>query len=42
MKIKKKYHTVGTFPKCNRTLVERGKIDSLNTNKWPHTQINDR
>ena len=27
----KKYHTVGTFPKSNRKIVERGKIDTTNT-----------
>jgi len=32
----KKYHTVGTIPKSNRNIAERGKIDSLNT------QIHDR
>jgi len=26
---KKKYHTVGTIPKSNRKIVERGKIDTL-------------
>jgi hypothetical protein len=25
----KKYHTVGTFPKSNRKIVDRGRIDSL-------------
>jgi len=25
----KKYHTVGTLSKSNRTIVERGKIDTL-------------
>jgi hypothetical protein len=30
MKIKK-YHTVGTVPKYNRKIVERGKIDTFNT-----------
>jgi hypothetical protein len=29
----KKYHTVGTIPKYNRKIVERGKIDTLNTHK---------
>jgi len=32
----KKYHTVGTVPKSNRKIVERGKIDI------PNTQIYDR
>ena len=27
----KKYHTVGTVPKSNRKIVERGKIDTLST-----------
>ena len=27
----KKYHTVGTFPKSNRKILEMGKIDTLNT-----------
>ena len=31
-----KYHTVGTGPKSNRKIVERGKIDN------PNTQIHDR
>jgi len=30
-----KYHTVGTIPKYNRKIVERGKIDT------PKTQIHD-
>ena len=29
----KKYHTVGTIPKYNRKIVERGKIDTLNIHK---------
>jgi hypothetical protein len=29
------YHTVRTFPKSNRKIVERGKIDT------PNTQIHD-
>jgi hypothetical protein len=28
----KKYHTVGMIPKSNRKIVEKGKIDALNTN----------
>jgi len=32
----KKYHTVGTFPKINRKIVEGGEIDITNT------QIHDR
>ena len=32
----KKYHTVGTIPKSNRNIAERGKNDS------PNTQIHDR
>jgi hypothetical protein len=32
----KKYHTVGIFPKSNRKIVERDKIDT------PSTQIHDR
>jgi hypothetical protein len=31
MKNKEKHHTVGTFPKSNRTIVERGKIGTLFT-----------
>ena len=31
----KNYHTVGTFPKSNRKIVERGKFDT------PNTQIHD-
>ena len=31
----KNYHTVGTFPKSNRKIVEKGKINTLST------QIND-
>jgi len=31
----KKYHTVGTIPKSNIKFVERGKIDT------PNTQIHD-
>jgi hypothetical protein len=27
----KKYHTVGTIPKSNIIIVERGKIDTSNT-----------
>jgi len=30
-----KIHTVWTFPKCNRKIPERGKIDT------PYTQIHD-
>jgi hypothetical protein len=33
---KNKYHTVGTFPKPIRKMVERGKMDT------PNTQIHDR
>jgi hypothetical protein len=29
MKNKEKHHTVGTFPKSNRTIVKRGKIGTL-------------
>ena len=32
----KKYHNVGTAPRTNPKIVERGKIDTLNT------QIQDR
>jgi len=32
----KKYHTVGTVPKSNRKIVERGKVYT------PNTQIHDR
>ena len=32
----KKYHNVGTAPRTNPKMVERGKIDTLNT------QIQDR
>ena len=31
-KKKKKYHTVGTVPISNRKIVEKGKIDTFNTN----------
>jgi len=31
----KKYHIVRTFPKSNRKIIERGKIDT------PNTQIHD-
>ena len=31
-----KYHTVGTIPKSNIKILERGKIDT------PNTQIQDR
>jgi hypothetical protein len=27
----KKYHTVGTIPKFNRKIVERGQLDTPNT-----------
>jgi len=27
----KQYHTVGTVPKANRKIIERGKIDTPNT-----------
>jgi len=43
IKIKnKKYHTVGTIPRSNINIVERGKIDTL-THKYmtPNTQIHD-
>jgi hypothetical protein len=30
-KIKKKYHIVGTVPKFNRKIVERGTTDNANT-----------
>ena len=33
--MKRKYHTVGTVIKLNRQVVERDKIDILNTNTWP-------
>ena len=33
---KKKYHTVGTVPKSNRKIVERGKMD---TGITPNTQL---
>ena len=36
MRNKNKIHTVGTLPKSNRKIVERRKIDNLNT------QIHDR
>jgi hypothetical protein len=32
---KQKYHNVGTVPKSNRKIVERGKIDTL------YTEIDD-
>jgi hypothetical protein len=28
------YHTVGIFPKFNRKIVERGKIDTSKTHKY--------
>ena len=31
-----KYHTVGTIPKSNRKIVERGKIDTFNTQIYDH------
>ena len=31
MKNKKKYHSVGTVPKFYRAMIERGKIETLNT-----------
>jgi hypothetical protein len=36
IKWKKKYHTVGTFPKPNAKVAENCKIDT------PNTQIDDR
>jgi len=33
----KTYNTVGTVPNSNRKIVERGKIDTLNTHKHDHT-----
>jgi hypothetical protein len=33
----KKYHTVETVPKSNRTIVERGKIDVFKTYTSPLT-----
>ena len=35
----KKYHTIGTDPNSNRKIVERGKIDTLNTNTGPFTLL---
>ena len=36
---KKKYHTVRTIPKSNIKMVERGKIDTPNTqNRYLNTQ----
>jgi hypothetical protein len=26
-----KYYTIGTFPHCNISIIERGKIDTLST-----------
>ena len=36
--MKKKYHTVGTFPKSNIKITERGNIDTL-TYKYPIAQF---
>jgi hypothetical protein len=33
----KKYHTVGTVPKYNIKIVERGKIDTFNTHIHEHS-----
>ena len=41
----KKYHTVATFSKFIRNIVEGGKIDTQHTNTWPltsNTQIHNR
>ena len=32
----KKYHTVGTIPKLNINIVERGKVDDPNTKIHDH------
>ena len=39
MKIEKEenYNTVGTVPKSNQTVVERGKLDTPNTNIRDHS-----
>jgi len=34
----KKYHTVGIVPKSNRKIVERGKIDTPDTQKHDHVE----
>jgi len=36
MKTKNKYYTVGTILKSNIKIVERGKIDTLNTQNTAH------
>ena len=36
IKLKKKYHTVGTVPKSNIKIIERGKIDTPNTLMHDH------
>ena len=33
----KKYHTVGTFPKSNRQIAERGEIDTPNAQMHDHS-----
>jgi len=39
LKIKsKKYYTVGIVPKSNRKIVERGKIDTPDTQKHDHVE----
>jgi hypothetical protein len=35
--MKKKYHTVGTFHKSNRKIVERGKIDTTSKQIHDHS-----
>jgi hypothetical protein len=36
----KKYHTVGTFPKSNRKIAERSKINSPNTQIHGYSAVN--
>ena len=39
---KLKYHTVGIFPKFNRKIVERGKIQILLQSKTLKKKVHDR
>jgi hypothetical protein len=34
-----KYHTVGTVPKSMRTIIERGKIDTLSQHRHDHSHF---
>jgi hypothetical protein len=36
-KMKMKYHTVGTVPKSHRTIILRGKIDTLSAHLHEHS-----